>query len=78
MGLDNQNDNNPTVPASERALSAGSVTSQVSVARGHGGGRGDDLSSLLASGVLTAAKWRETHGLRRAARQNRPERERRW
>lgn len=78
MGLDNHNHNNPTVPESEKALSAGGVTSHVSVAGGHGGGRGGGLSSLLASGVLTAGKQRATHGLPRTARQNQPERERWW
>lgn len=77
-GLDNQNHNNPTVPVSEQPLSAGGVTSHVSVAGGHGGGRGGGLSSLPASGVLTAGERRETHVLPRAARQNRPERERWW
>lgn len=79
MGLDNKNHNNPTVPVSEKALIAGGVTSHVGVAGGHGGGGGggDDggLTSLPASGVLTAGNQREEHGRPRAAGQNGPERD---
>lgn len=74
MGLDNKNHNNPTVPVSVKALIAGGVTSHVGVAGGHGGG-GSGLSSLPASGVLTAGNQREEHGRPRAAGQNGPERE---
>lgn len=75
MGLDNKNYNNPRVPASEKALIAGGVTSHVGVAGGHGGGGGGGLSSQTASGVLTAGNQREKHGRPRAAGQNRPGRD---
>lgn len=76
MGLDNKNHNNPTVPVSEKALIAGGVTSHVGVAGGHGGGGGGGgLTSLPASGDLTAGNQREEHGRPRAAGQNGPERD---